>query len=58
MMNQIENNVNQVVKMFRIKGYSDEWILGFALSEFFWNVDDTTRDEFIRRVGELPSKNV
>ena len=54
----IENDVNQVIKMFRLKGYSDEWILGFALSEFFWSVDDATKDEFISRVGELPNKNL
>jgi hypothetical protein len=55
---QVENEVNQLVQMFRLKGYSDQWIIGFVLSEMMWTLTDEQRGEFISRVGNLPNKNV
>jgi hypothetical protein len=55
---QVENEVKQLVMMFRLKGYSDEWIIGFVLSEMMWEFTDEQREKFIVRVGGLPNKNV
>ena len=57
-MNKIENNVDQALKILKIKGYPTQYALGYIIGLLFSNLDDQQLADLYTKLEALPHKNV
>ena len=57
-MNKIENNVDQALKIVKLKGYPTQYALGYIIGLLFSDLDDQELADLYTKLEALPHKNV
>ena len=57
-MSVIENNVDQALKILRVKGYPTQFALGYIIGLLFSDLNDQELADLYTKLEALPYKNV